>query len=249
MKAIFLVAAMAMTQLTVMAQELDKTMYEAYLINDNRIAKWEEVWKVANSKYATTPNHRQEGLQNALVGLGLLNATMSNQNEDVFDDYYDLEVALLEKLIATDKKWAEPLAILSAVYGLKMGYSPMQGMFLGPKSSSLIEKAIKLSPSSPLVWKVQANSKFFTPEMFGGDLKESIAAYEKCIALYESKPDELKSNWMYLDALAFYGQACLKNGETGKSIATFEKALKTEPQFGWVKFSLLPKARGQSNGR
>lgn len=144
------------------------------------------------------------------------------------------------------KDWAEPLALLSATYGLKMGYSPIQGMFLGSKSESLIEKGKKLDPSSPLVWKVRANSKFFTPEMWGGDLAEAITAYEKCITLYESKPALTKFNWMYLDALVFQGQAYMKQGDAGKAIMTYEKVLKIEPEFGWVKYSLLPTAKAKS---
>lgn len=116
----------------------------------------------------------------------------------------------------------------------------MQGMFLGSKSSGLADKAIDLSPASPFVWKVYANSKFFTPEMFGGDLKEAIESYEKSVALYEASPTKLKSNWYYLDALAFLGQAYAKNGENGKAIATYEKAISVEPEFGWVKYRLLP---------
>ena len=85
--------------------------------------------------------------------------------------------------------------------------------------------------------------------MWGGDIKEAIESYEKCVQLYEANPAALTSNWMYLDALAFQGQAYLKNGDTGKAIATFEKALQAEPEFGWVKFTLLPKAKTKSEGK
>ena len=49
----------------------------------------------------------------------------------------------------------------------------------------------------------------------------------------------------YLDALAFQGQAYVKNGDTGKAIAAYEKALKAEPSFSWVRDNLLPAARKQ----
>lgn len=168
---------------------------------------------------------------------------MKTKNEDLFDDYYDPALETIETITEGNKKWAEPYAIQSAIYGLKMGYSPMQGMILGSKSSNLIEKAKKLNSSSPLVWKIYANSKYFTPEMWGGDLKEAIQAYEKCIALYEANPADLSFNWFYLDALAFQGQAYLKDGQRAKAISTYEKALKAEPQFAWVKNVLLPKAQ------
>ena len=79
--------------------------------------------------------------------------------------------------------------------------------------------------------------------MWGGDLDEAIAAYEKAIQLYESNPAALQFNWMYLDTMAFLGQALAKKGQSEKAIAIYEKALKAEPEFGWVKFVLLPKAK------
>ena len=94
-----------------------------------------------------------------------------------------------------------------------------------------------------MVWKIYANSKLFTPEMWGGDLKEAIQAFEKSIALYEANPNDLPFNWFYLDTLAFQGQAYLKDGQRAKAISTYEKALKVEPEFAWVKNVLLPKAQ------
>lgn len=119
----------------------------------------------------------------------------------------------------------------------------MQGMFLGPKSSSIIEKAKKLNPNSTLVWKIYAGSKLFTPEMWGGDVKEAIKAFETAVKLYESKPEALTDNWLYLDTLAFLGQAYVKDEQTKKAIDIYEKALQVEPEFNYVKKALLPKAK------
>lgn len=221
-----------------------KAMYYAYLGNDaNSTNEWKKA--VQNRQQELSKNTSDPKLKYALLlaQWGLLNATMKTKDEDLFDEYYDPALENLEEITKSDKKWAEPYAIQSAIYGLKMGYSPMQGMILGSKSSSLIEKAKKLNDTSPLVWKIYANSKFFTPEMWGGDIKEAIQAYEKSIALYEANPNDLPFNWFYLDALAFQGQAYLKDGQRAKAISTYEKALKIEPQFTWVKNVLLPKAQ------
>lgn len=216
----------------------DPSSYHAYL-NSNLKEVWE---KEVKEKTAAAKNDKQTQFDLALSQYGLLSATMANQDEDMFDEYYDDTVDNLEEIIKANKGWGEPKALLSAVYGLKMGYSPMMGMFLGPKSGSLMEKAKEQSPQSPLVVKLYANSKFFTPEMFGGDLDEAISSYKKCLQLYESHPSQLKNNWMYLDALAFAGQAYLKKGEKEKAKQLFEKALTIEPEFMWVKQVLLPKA-------
>lgn len=219
-------------------------MYQAYLGNDpGTFQEWKKAVHHRQQELSKNPVDPTLNYALLLAQFGLLNATMKTKDEDSFDEYYDATLETVEKITEVDKKWAEPYAIQSAIYGLKMGYSPMQGMILGSKSSGLIEKAKKLNNASPLVWKIYANSKFFTPEMWGGDIKEAILAYEKSIQLYEAKPDDLRFNWHYLDALAFQGQAYLKDGQRAKAISTYEKALKAEPLFFWVKNVLLPKAQ------
>ena len=178
-----------------------------------------------------------------LAQYGLLNATIIDQDKKLFEEYVDLTVESLEKLIKSDKQWAEPKAVLSSVYGLKMGFSPWKGVFLGSKSGSLIEQALKLNDNSPLVWKIEASSKLFTPSMFGGDEEAAVEAFRKAVSLFEAAPDHLANNWLYLDALAWLGQACEKTGKQEEAIATYEKAVAAEPEFKWVKYKLLPAAK------
>lgn len=217
--------------------------YKAYLSNENSLATWKQAVNVNQVAFDKDPKNDSLRYNLALAQFGLMNATLRTKDEDTFDEYYDKALKHIETLIDKNKKWSEPPALLSALYGIKMGYSPMQGMFLGSKSNSLVSKAKQLNPNSPFAWKVYANSKYFTPETFGGDLDEAITAYKKSIQLYEATPTQLKNNWFYLDALAFLGQAYVKKNNKEEAIATYEKALKAEPNFGWVKNALLPKAK------
>lgn len=226
--------------------ECNEKAYHAYLGTqdpDESKRRWKKLVAEEQSRLDAKPTDTKQRYALALAEFGLLSATMRDKDEELFDAFADKTEERLESIIDADKKWSEPRALLSALYGLKMGYSPMKGMYLGPKSSNLIEKALKDSPASPLTWKVYANSKLFTPEAFGGDIKEAIRSYEKCISLYELDPATTKHNWIYLDAVAFLGQAYMKDGQSSKAIVTYEKALKIEPDFTWVKSVLLPAAR------
>jgi tetratricopeptide (TPR) repeat protein len=219
-------------------------MYRAYLgARDAKANK--ELWKniVQSCQHVSdkNPQNMNDRYRLGLAQFGLLSSTMSTKDEDLFDDYVDQAESNLEK-IKTGRS-AEAKAILSAVYGLQLGYSPWKGMFLGPKSGSLMAKALKENPTSPLIWKLYANSKFHTPESFGGDIKEAITAYEKAVKLYEEDPAGIKNNWFYIDTMAFLGQAFMKTGETSKAVDVYEKALAFEPEFSWVKYSLLPAAK------
>lgn len=229
--------------------ESNEPSYKAYL-GDQDVKAVKDLWKkvVADRQVEYEKDKMDQNLLYSLVlsQFGLLTTTMRDQDEDLFDHYADETENNLESLIAGNKKWGEPRALLSALYGLRMGYSPWKGMYLGSKSQSMMDQALKQSPNSPLVWKLYANSKFFTPEMWGGDLKEAIKAYEKSIQLYEVDTEKTKFNWFYIDTMAFLGQAYVNDGQTAKGILVYEKALKAEPEFSWVKSILLPKAKKSS---
>lgn len=211
------------------AQNNNETTYKAYLISS------EALWKQAVVK-------SPDPWQKALAHYGLLNNTMINQNEDLFDDYVDTALDLLKDLEESEKHKANSLALRSSIYGLIMGYSPWKGMYYGPKSSSAIEEALELSKTSGIVWMVRGGSLFYTPEAFGGDKIEAEKAFEKSISQFEAAGDTT-NNWLYLNSLANLGKTYHANGKKDKAIAIYQKALSIEPEFNWVSKSLLPQAQ------
>jgi tetratricopeptide (TPR) repeat protein len=228
--------------------ENNEASYKAYLERDPKAAKDQWIKIVSDRQKKLQQNTTDQNLlyEVTLAQFGLLSSTMRDKDEDLFEKHVDEAEKNLETLITKNKDWGEPRALLSAVYGLKMGYSPMKGMFLGSKSSDLMEQARKKSPGSPLVWKLYGNSKYHTPEAFGGDLKEAIRAYEKAIQLYEAKTENLSHNWLYIDTFAFLGQAYAKDNRSESAISIYEKVLKIEPAYTWVSYALLPKVKGNS---
>ncbi|MBT1700672.1 tetratricopeptide repeat protein [Fulvivirgaceae bacterium PWU4] len=222
----------------------DAETYSAYLGSrdvETTKARWKKIVADRKVRSEAAPENTKLLYELTLAQFGLLTATQRDRDEDLFDDYVEETEANLETLIDRNKNSGEPRALLAALYGMRMSYSPMKGMFLGAKSESLMDQALKRSPASPLVWKLHANAKFFTPETWGGDLKEAITAYEKAVALYESAPDKGKDNWFYIDTLAFLGKAYEKNNQNAKAIEVYKKALSAEPDYQWVKSVLLPR--------
>jgi len=217
--------------------ETDEMMYQAYL------QRSQALWEKALATQLKQANTTAEKLRLAFTYYSLLNGTMATQNETLFDKHVDAAKELIKELIDQNPKSGEAAAMLSGIYGNEIAYSSMKGMFLGGKSSGLADKGIKLEPASALAWRIYGTNKYYTPAAFGGDLEEAVKAFEKSISIFESKPDTLKQNWLYIDTLALLGQAYTKSGATDKAIATYEKALQQEPSFGWVKFSLLPAAK------
>lgn len=240
MKTLVIFFSLVLT-LTVRAQEPNEIMYQAYLQLSKSL--WVKALDIQKTEAAQSPNDFQAQLKLAYAYSSLLNGSMALNDEEFFDEYLSDAKKHVKKLVEKNPQSGEAAAILSSIYGNEMGYSPMKGMTLGSKSNSLAEKGITLEPHSPLVWRVYANSKYYTPKAFGGDINEAIQAYEKCIAAFEAKPEQVKNNWMYIDTMAFLGQVYKETGRTADAIRLYEKALTVEPNFLWVKKTLLPAAQ------
>ena len=227
MRKIIFMLAVVITVIT-SAQSTKEISYGAYLNASKTM--WEKAVKSAENQKGA------KSFEKAAALYGLLNNTMATQDEETFDEYKDATIELLEELIESNEEWGEPRAVLSSVYGLVMAYSPMKGMYLGMKSSSLIEEAVELQPESPLVQKLFASSKLYTPEMFGGDPEQAVESFKKSLSLYEN--GDTANNWLYLDTMMGLSLAYRKTEQQDKAIATLEKAIDLEPDYHWGKSSL-----------
>ncbi|WP_258100978.1 tetratricopeptide repeat protein [Marinoscillum pacificum] len=203
------------------------TTYQAYVSNSQTI--WQRV----------IDQSTESSYERALAQYGFLNSTLSEMDDEAFHRYYDETIDLLDELIDSETKIAECKALKSSIYGFELAYNSYKGMFLGPKSSSLISDAYGMDGDNPLVVKLYATSKLYTPEMFGGDPELAVTEFERSVKLFENKSDTTH-NWLYLDALAHLGLACQKVGDHNKALTVFKKALQSEPDFGWVKYGLAP---------
>ena len=148
----------------------------------------------------------------------------------------------LKKATEIDPQAAEAHALLSSVYGWQIGLEPMKTMFLGPKSGKAIQKAKQLAPDNPRVVLSAAISDFNTPEMFGGSKEKSLQGLQRAAELFaqEEPTDPIQPVWGHREAYAWLGIAYQGRGELESARAAFEKALEIDPNFGWVKYWLLP---------
>ncbi|MBL3656149.1 tetratricopeptide repeat protein [Fulvivirga sediminis] len=215
--------------------DLSEMTYKAYITEDKDL--WKEVVKKRQNLYEKEQSGKNL-YQLAMAQYGLLNNTRVDKDEDLFDEYYDEILENIDKLIETEHEKANAYALRAAVYGLETSYSGWKGMFLGPKSSSNLSDAKEEDDSSAFVWATYGSAKLFAPSMFGGDKDEAIKSFKKAIELYEKA--NLQQDWRYLYALAWLGQAYYRTDQPQKAKEIYNKALKIEPNFKWVKDDLLP---------
>ncbi len=217
------------------SQDLMKANYKAYLSTDKE--NWKQNVALANKLYTDNPS--VDNLFNlAQTEFGLLNISMKDQDEDLFDDYVDNCEERLENLANSEKYGADAKALLSGLLGYKMAYSPWKGMTLGPKGTRLLNEAYEMNPDSPIVLKMLASNKYFTPSMWGGDVDKALSLFQKSTQGFEKS--DTSDNWMYLDNLAWEGIILNEMGRELEAQEVFSKAAEIEPNFNWVTKVLLP---------
>lgn len=130
--------------------------------------------------------------------------------------------------------------LLGQLIGLKGG---LAGMTLGPKSSSLLARAETALPGNPRVLLFRGISLVNTPPNFGGDPAKGaqlLAQAAEAFAKADATAAAPGPHWGHADALTWLGLAKQKSGDVAGARVAWEQALALEPDYGWVKFALLP---------
>lgn len=151
--------------------------------------------------------------------------------------------ANIELLIEYKEDWARAHAMLGAIYGFKVGLDPYKAPVLGLRSFDENKYAFELAPEDPQVWMEKANIELYKPSVFGNNAPEAAEMYAKAAELFEKDIEGLKHNWLYLNTLSGQATAHIKAGQYKKANATYQKLLKFEPNFKWIRDEVYPEFR------
>jgi len=165
-----------------------------------------------------------------------------NREQDRFDPVADKAVERLEGILRRKSDWSEAQALLSAVHGLQIAKNWTRALTLGPKANRLAQQATENDPGNPRAWLMHAAQKLNTPRMFGGSIDEALEAYKKSGELFDNRVenDPLEPSWGYTDALVWLGITYERLDRDEEALAVFHKVLEVEPDYAWVKYTLLP---------
>jgi tetratricopeptide (TPR) repeat protein len=132
-------------------------------------------------------------------------------------------------------------AYRGSMIGFKIGLNKLQAPFIGGKSISFAKSAMESDPKNPLGFFLYGNILFYTPEFFGGAKDEAMSHYLQALKNMESNASWINKNWNYLNLLTVIATAYYEYNQQDKALTYLQKALKTEPEFQWVKKELYPK--------
>ena len=148
----------------------------------------------------------------------------------------------LKQAIELEDNFSDAHALLASAYGQKISLKPHLGMVLGPETKRVLEKSKRLEGDNPRVVLIDGMSDYNTPSMFGGDKKRAISKMEHALELFakEEIRDAFQPSWGYDEACAQLGIMHQEAGDIEGAREAFAKALKVNPNNGWVKSQLLP---------
>ena len=154
--------------------------------------------------------------------------------------YLGEAVDLTDELIVKYPEMSDLYAYKGAFVGYKIGLNKIKAVFLGPESIKNINHALEIGPNHPQGWIENGNALYYMPKMFGGSKEKALEAYVKAIQLMEKDSEMIKRNWMYLNVLMILGQSYEKIGNLQLAKITYEKVLRIEPEFAYMREELYP---------
>lgn len=211
--------------------------YQAYITNDL------DSWASAVETDARVYEQTQEAallLSMAKGAYGAIGACFAQEDKKAAADWADRAEGYVKDYLKEVPKSAEAKALLAGIYGMQIGLRPMRGMTLGPKSGRLLSEAVSLDENCALAYYVMGTSAYSTPETWGGSKTKALEHFTKARELYEAQ-GKTTGNWEYLSVLAWQGMNQHSLEQYTQAQITYQKALETEAEFGWVKYVLLPK--------
>lgn len=210
-------------------------IYQAYISSDM------DRWKVIMDDFHRKPDKSNfEILELVDYIYGYVGWCMGNNNQKKAGEYIRYAEDYMSKLEKSGYQPSMVHAYRSAFYGFRVGMHKLQAPVLGPKSVHHARQSMETDPKNPYGYFQYANSQFYMPAIFGGSKNVALEYFRKAEQLMENNGKNLVQNWNYLSLMAMIALTYEELKQYDEAKKYYEKILKTEPGFQWVKNVLYP---------
>lgn len=158
--------------------------------------------------------------------------------EMAFENIHKAEV-LINEILTIQPSNVTALSYKGAFMGFRVATNRFKYLATGLEGLSIIYKTYDMDHTNIIAIINKASALYFLPPVFGGSKTEAIRLLNSARVIMENS-DQTVDNWMYLYTLIFIGRSYEKTGRLTEAKHTFEKVLRIEPEFKWVKNDLYP---------
>ena len=213
-----------------------KIVYNAFISRE--MYKWANV--IHTIEISTGTKTLEQKLELIDYYYGYAAYLIGKKQDDQALKYIDKGEKAINSFLKSSPNNASAFAYKGAFIGFRIGISKFKAIYLGPESVSLINKAYELEPKNVQAIIDKGNILYYSPGIFGGDKIEALDFYKKAARLLEIN-NETDQSWTYLNLLTVIALAYEKTDQQALAKLTYEKILRKEPDFYWVKVDLFPK--------
>jgi len=210
-------------------------IYSAYITGD--MGKWKNIIDKMNQHQPKTIDFLLE-LMN--YQYGYIGWSMGNQKKKEAENYLRLAEENLKILEKANYNLSFVNSYKSAFLGFHIGLNKYKAPVLGIKSLECAKIAMVQDSKNPFGYIQYGNCLFYMPSLFGGSKEEALIYFKKAEQLMQLNGNSLKNDWNYLSVLTLIGQSYIKIKNYKLAKVYFDKVLKAEPRFTWVKNEIYP---------
>ncbi len=216
---------------SVQAQESYRSrIYKSFKNGD--MVSWENVVKEMESNSVTAE------LLNYYYGLiGYLISQKEGKRAAI---YCDKGEKIIAEFLEKSPENATFIAYRTAFLGFRIGLNNLKSVTLGVQSINLSKRALSIDSLNVQALAERGNVLYYSPSFTGGDKLEGISFYLKAVKVIE-KSGDIAQNWFYLSLLTNIARSYQEIGLTSRAKAAYEKILRVEPNYKWVRDNLYPR--------
>lgn len=234
---LMLIIGLCVFSMQVSLGQIDHTnrLYEAYA--RGKMDVWIEVLQEFEANNSLSTNEDKLELINLYYGYAAWLISLDRTEEA--EKYIDKPEDLLDEILDEEPEHATAMAYKGAFIAFEIAVSNLKAIYLGRTSMGYIEDALEADPTNIQANIEMANSRFYMPDMFGGDKLESIKYYKEAAKQMEAN-NMVENNWLYLNVMTALGMAYEATEQIMHAKLCYEKILVVKPNFMWVGEELYP---------
>lgn len=169
---------------------------------------------------------------------------LAAEDKEQCDHFLDDGLEQVEEAERLRPDFSDAPALRAALYGIKIAVSPVtRGFTFGPRSGRALAEAYGIDDSNPRAYLIDGYRLFRTPRLFGGGHEKAMEKLRRAAELFEARPRDktsIEPCWGHAEVFAVMGQIQMEDGEFDAAEVSYRTALEIDPDYGWVKFRLIP---------
>jgi hypothetical protein len=124
--------------------------------------------------------------------------TYSEQDKTKIDAYLDIAQKFVDKAFVIAPNESELHVLQGLLHQARISVDMMgRGMTYTQKASASFERAKTINPENPRIYYLEAQSIYYTPEMFGGGKKNALPLFQQAKEKFDkfTAPSPISPNW------------------------------------------------------